>query len=59
MAEGGEGELPDAEALFEDAACGLLLTGADGTIRRVNRTFCRWTAGRRRRWWASSRCRTC
>ena len=43
MAEGGEGELPDAEALFEDAACGLLLTGPDGTIRRVNRTFCRWT----------------
>src|SRR5688572_9933843 len=43
MAEGGEGELPDAEALFEEAACGLLLTGADGTIRRVNRTFCRWT----------------
>jgi hypothetical protein len=26
MAEGGEAGLPDADALFEDAACGLLLT---------------------------------
>jgi murein DD-endopeptidase MepM/ murein hydrolase activator NlpD len=43
MVEGGEPRLPDAEALFEDAPCGLLLTGADGTIRRVNRTFCRLT----------------
>jgi sigma-B regulation protein RsbU (phosphoserine phosphatase) len=34
--------LPDSEALFEHAACGLLLTSADGTIRRVNATFCRW-----------------
>jgi sigma-B regulation protein RsbU (phosphoserine phosphatase) len=43
MAEGGAGELPDAEALYEDAACGLLLTDVDGTLRRVNRTFCRQT----------------
>lgn len=37
-----DGALPGAEGLFENAACGLLLTGADGTIRRVNQTFCRW-----------------
>jgi sigma-B regulation protein RsbU (phosphoserine phosphatase) len=34
--------LPSAQALFEDAPCGILLTTPDGTIRRVNRTFCRW-----------------
>ena len=28
--------------LFEEAACGLLVTAADGTILRVNRTFCDW-----------------
>src|SRR5690349_3871179 len=55
MAQGGAGELPDANALFEDAPCGLLLTDANGTIRRANRTFCRQTglpaeelAGKRR-----------
>jgi sigma-B regulation protein RsbU (phosphoserine phosphatase) len=44
MGDGGatNGALPDWQALYEDAACGLLLTGVDGTIRRVNRTFCRW-----------------
>ena len=35
------------DPLYEDAACGLLLTQADGTILRVNRTFCTWL-GRRR-----------
>ena len=34
--------LPDAEVLFEEAACGLLVTSRDGIIRRVNKTFCRW-----------------
>ena len=34
--------LPDADILYDEAACGLLLTAADGTIRRVNATFCRW-----------------
>ncbi len=34
--------LPDAQALYETAACGLLLTAADGTIRRANATFCGW-----------------
>ena len=34
--------LPTERALYEDAACGLLLTSVDGRIRRVNRTFCRW-----------------
>ena len=28
--------------LFEEAACGLLVTAADGTILRANRTFCDW-----------------
>jgi sigma-B regulation protein RsbU (phosphoserine phosphatase) len=34
--------LPDGEALYEEAPCGLMLTDTDGTIRRVNATFCRW-----------------
>ena len=34
--------LPSAEALYEQAPCGLMLTDPDGTIRRVNTTFCRW-----------------
>lgn len=34
--------LPEAGVLLDDAPCGLLLTDADGTIRSVNRTFCRW-----------------
>ncbi|MDQ2926561.1 MAG: PAS domain-containing sensor histidine kinase [Pseudomonadota bacterium] len=33
---------PDAEQLYEHAACGLLVTDVDGTIRLVNETFCRW-----------------
>ena len=32
----------DAEALFEGAACGLLLTDKAGLIWRVNHTFCSW-----------------
>ncbi len=40
--DGADDALPDAGSLFEHAACGLLLTSADGTIRRVNQTFCRW-----------------
>src|SRR5271154_4734262 len=28
---------------FEHAPCGLLTTTIDGTIVRVNATFCRWT----------------
>jgi PAS domain S-box-containing protein len=34
--------LPSADALFEHAACGLLVTDADGRILRVNATFCAW-----------------
>ncbi len=41
MSAAGNG-LPGVEALFDDAACGLLLTRPDGTILRVNRTFCGW-----------------
>jgi phosphoserine phosphatase RsbU/P len=39
---GPDAALPDSNALFENAACGLLLTDPDGTIRRANQTFCRW-----------------
>lgn len=33
---------PDSEALYEHAACGLLVTSVDGVILRVNHTFCTW-----------------
>ena len=39
--------IPDPRELYEHAACGLLVTDADGTIRVVNDTFCRWTGFRR------------
>jgi sigma-B regulation protein RsbU (phosphoserine phosphatase) len=32
--------ISDSDQLFENAACGLLLTEADGTIVRANLTFC-------------------
>lgn len=32
--------LPDAGALYDRAACGLVVTAADGTLLRVNATFC-------------------
>jgi len=34
--------LPEARLLYDDAPCGLLVTSIDGTIQRVNHTFCRW-----------------
>ncbi|MFG3437940.1 PP2C family protein-serine/threonine phosphatase [Nonomuraea sp. NPDC047897] len=34
------------EELFEDAPCGFLVTGSDGTLRRANRTFCELTGHR-------------
>lgn len=34
--------LPDERALYDEAACGLLLTDRAGTILKANRTFCRW-----------------
>ena len=34
--------LPDAETLFQHAACGLLLCAADGVILKANATFCGW-----------------
>jgi sigma-B regulation protein RsbU (phosphoserine phosphatase) len=34
---------PDSNALYENAACGLLLTKPDGTILIVNTTFCNWS----------------
>jgi sigma-B regulation protein RsbU (phosphoserine phosphatase) len=33
---------PEARALLDGAACGLLQTSEDGRIRRANRTFCVW-----------------
>jgi sigma-B regulation protein RsbU (phosphoserine phosphatase) len=38
---------PDAAQLYDYAACGLLVTDVDGTIRVVNDTFCQWTGHRR------------
>ena len=35
--------LPNLDALYAQAACGLLLTEEDGTIRHTNHTFCQWT----------------
>lgn len=34
--------LPEATDLYDDAPCGLLVTGLDGTILKVNETFCGW-----------------
>lgn len=43
MPPGGErGASPEALALLDQAACGLLQTSDDGTFLRVNRTFCQW-----------------
>lgn len=35
--------LPDFEALFENAPCGLVVTSEDGTILTSNSTFSNWT----------------
>jgi phosphoserine phosphatase RsbU/P len=35
-------QLPSTEQLFEEMPCGLLVTAVDGTILRVNGTFCGW-----------------
>ena len=40
-------QLPSADILFENAACGLLLTDINGTIRATNITFCRWLGYRK------------
>lgn len=34
--------IPSSEALFEHAACGLLLTSLDGVILKANGTACTW-----------------
>ena len=36
------GAVPDERSLYDDAACGLFVTTADGRIVRANRTCCRW-----------------
>jgi sigma-B regulation protein RsbU (phosphoserine phosphatase) len=36
----------DGDLLYEDAACGLLVTTVDGAILRTNRTFCAWIGHR-------------
>ncbi|WP_422402622.1 ATP-binding protein [Pseudomonas sp. GZD-209] len=41
MAEESD-SIPSSNILFDDVACGLLLTAEDGAIKRVNLTFCRW-----------------
>ncbi len=46
--ESGDAQrLPGSRALYDEAACGLLLTDPDGLIRRANATMCRWV-GRER-----------
>ena len=37
-----DADWPPAEALYERAACGLLLADTDGLIQRVNATACGW-----------------
>jgi sigma-B regulation protein RsbU (phosphoserine phosphatase) len=34
--------LPEPDDLFDEAPCGLLVTALDGTIVKVNATFCEW-----------------
>ncbi|PUA29900.1 MAG: hybrid sensor histidine kinase/response regulator [Cellvibrio sp. 79] len=34
--------LPDLSFTYENAACGLVTTEINGTIRRANATFCKW-----------------
>jgi PAS domain S-box-containing protein len=34
--------MPNADELFEEAACGLLLTDINGRILRANKIFCHW-----------------
>lgn len=38
----GQAEPERDSALYQQAPCGLLLTDVNGTILRVNATFCRW-----------------
>jgi sigma-B regulation protein RsbU (phosphoserine phosphatase) len=35
-------KIPNLDVLYEQAACGLLLTNAAGLIVHANQTFCRW-----------------
>lgn len=35
-------QVPSASDLFDEAPCGLLVTALDGTILKVNTTFCTW-----------------
>ncbi|HEX3874758.1 MAG TPA: SpoIIE family protein phosphatase [Solirubrobacteraceae bacterium] len=42
-----DGRAGGAEYFFEDAPCGYVVTGLDGRIVRVNRTFEAWTGLRR------------
>lgn len=35
-------KLPSSEILFEEAACGLLITDFNGIILKANKTFCQW-----------------
>ncbi|MEO5772306.1 MAG: PAS domain-containing sensor histidine kinase [Burkholderiaceae bacterium] len=40
--KGGGQQLLAIDRLYEQAACGLMVTAEDGTILRVNQTFCAW-----------------
>jgi PAS domain S-box-containing protein len=41
-AEADSGALPSSDLLFEQAACGLVLTDTNGLILKANATACRW-----------------
>ncbi|QJW84920.1 hypothetical protein HK414_19045 [Ramlibacter terrae] len=53
------GGLPGAEALYDDAPCGLLVAGGRGQLLHVNRTLCRWLQYEPGDWWRSCASRTC
>jgi sigma-B regulation protein RsbU (phosphoserine phosphatase) len=36
------GSVPPVDSLFDEAPCGMLVTALDGTILKVNATFCDW-----------------
>jgi sigma-B regulation protein RsbU (phosphoserine phosphatase) len=40
-------EVPDTSDLYESAPCGLMVTALDGTILKVNGTFCSWVGMKR------------
>ena len=42
LSSGEHPALPAPDELYEDAPCGLMVCDGRGTVRRINRTMCRW-----------------